>query len=402
MFNIENFIHDDALPAAEKWYNFPIYNFVGGHNDENFVPIEKLQDVSKKVLSKYGKTLGKYNNYGPLGFLPLRKSISKNLKKSAGIICDEDEILIVSGSLQALDLVNATFLRFGDTVILEEGSYGGVFSRFKRLGINIIGIPLEDDGLNTEILEKRLNELSIEKITPRFIYTIPTIQNPTGTIMSLKKRLKLIDIAKKYDIPIFEDDCYADLIWELERPKSIYSLDTTNRVIYCGSFSKTIAPGLRLGYLVADWSVLSRILPYKTDGGTGGFEQMVIHEFCEKYFYDHLNKLNKNLREKSLVMSLALDKYFGNLITFKKPLGGIYIWVEFSKIVNTYKLYELASKEGILINPGVEWSLDSKNNNKIRLCFANPNIKIIDDGIKKLAHICKKEFGVPKYIANQN
>ena len=98
--------------------------------------------------------------------------------------------------------------------------------------------------------------------------------------MSIKKRLKLIDIAKRYDIPIFEDDCYADLIWDLERPKSIYSLDTTNRVIYCGSFSKTIAPGLRLGYLVADWSVLSRILPYKTDGGTGGFEQMVIHEFC--------------------------------------------------------------------------------------------------------------------------
>ena len=139
----------------------------------------------------------------------------------------------------------------------------------------MIGVPLEQDGMNITELERTLQNLEIKGIKPRYIYTIPTIQNPTGTIMSIQKRKALITLSKKYNVPIFEDDCYADLIFEKERPPAIKSFDDDGYVVYCGSFSKSIAPALRVGYLVADWPVLSRILPHKTDAGTGSLEQTV-------------------------------------------------------------------------------------------------------------------------------
>ena len=172
MFNVDNFLHDEALPASAKWTGFPLYNFIGGHNDEDLIPIEKLEEASKKVILNHGHTLGKYNYTGPLGYLPLRKFIIKKLLNGASMKCSEDEILVVSGSLQALDLVNETFLKSGDTVIIEEGSYGGVFSRLEKLGINIKGIPVEDDGMNINLLSECLEDLRAINIVPRYIYTI--------------------------------------------------------------------------------------------------------------------------------------------------------------------------------------------------------------------------------------
>ena len=165
--------------------------------------------------------------------------------------------------------------------------------------------------------------------------------------MSLEKRIDLINLSKEFNIPIFEDDCYADLIWGEERPPSIRSLDLSGRVIYCGTFSKSIAPGFRLGYLVADWSILSRILPYKTDAGTGGLEQMVLAEYCETYFFIHLKTLNKQLEIKSKIMCEALDKFFGNSVEYKKPVGGIYIWVSFPKKVDTKILFDKSKANGM-------------------------------------------------------
>ena len=196
MFNINNFLRKDSLPASPKWSTFPQFNFIGGHNDEQLIPVEQLEEAAKKVILNFGYTLGKYNYTGPLGYLPLRKFIVKKLLAGASMKCNEDEILVVSGSLQALDLVNDTFLKSGDTVIIEEGSYGGVFSRLQRLNININGIPVEEDGMNISYLSNCLEDLKTKNILPRYIYTIPTIQNPTGTVMSKKKRCQLINLAK--------------------------------------------------------------------------------------------------------------------------------------------------------------------------------------------------------------
>ena len=200
------FFKSDLPAPSQRWNGFPEYNFIGGHNDSESIPIKSLKESIEKIILREGKTLSKYGlESGPQGYLPLRKFISKQLNHSAQIISRENEILVVSGSLQALDLVNETFLRKGDTVIIEEENYGGTISRLRRLGVNMVGIPLEHDGMNVEVLEQNLLDLRKKKITPRYIYTIPTIQNPTGTVMSAKKREILIDLSKQFEIPIFED-----------------------------------------------------------------------------------------------------------------------------------------------------------------------------------------------------
>jgi 2-aminoadipate transaminase len=401
MFNINKFLHSNALSPAMEWKGYPKYNFIGGHNDNESIPIISLKESINKTILKEGKTLAKYGlESGPQGYLPLREFISNQLRNSAGINCSEKEVLVVSGSLQALDLVNETFLRKGDAVIIEEENYGGTISRLRRLGVNMIGIPVEKDGMNIEVLGQILEDLKKKKIKPRFIYTIPTIQNPTGTIMSVKKRKALIELSKKYGIPIFEDDCYADLIFEKERPPAIKSYDDEGYVLYCGSFSKSIAPALRVGYLVADWNVLSRVLPYKTDAGSGSLEQMALAEFCINNFDSHVKILRVELKKKSDAICHALDKYFGSLAEYTKPDGGIFVWIDMPNKVDTSRLYEIAMKDGVAINPGNEWSINSSGKNKMRLCFGNPSIEEIDEGVKLLAQICQKEFGIPSQIAN--
>jgi len=401
MFDVNNFLHSDALGAAIEWNGYPRFNFIGGHNDSENIPVVSLRESIDNVILKEGKTLAKYGlESGPQGYIPLRSFISSQLKNSASINCSEKEILVVSGSLQALDLVNATFLKRGDTVIIEEENYGGTISRLKRLGVNMVGIPLEKDGMDLVFLQKVLDRLEGENKKPRYIYTIPTIQNPTGTIMSVEKRKGLIDLSKKYMIPIFEDDCYADLIYEKKRPPAIKSFDDEGYVIYCGSFSKSIAPALRVGYLVADWNVLSRILPYKTDAGSGSLEQMALAEFCKNNFSSHVNKLRSELKKKSDAICDALDKYFGSTADYQKPDGGIFIWIEMPEEVDTSRLYEIAIKQGVAINPGQEWSINPNGKRKMRLCYGNPTIDEIDEGIKLLAEICQKEFGIPNQIAN--
>ncbi len=401
MFNINSFLHSDALGPAIEWKGYPKFNFIGGHNDNESIPIISLKESIDKIILKEGKTLAKYGlESGPQGYLPLRQFISKQLRRSASINCSEKEVLVVSGSLQALDLVNQTLLRKGDTVIIEEENYGGTISRLRRIGVNMIGIPLEKDGMNIEVLEQTLESLKKKKVRPRFIYTIPTIQNPTGTIMSVNKRKALIKLSKKFEIPIFEDDCYADLIFDKERPPAIKSYDNDGYVIYCGSFSKSIAPALRVGYLTADWSILSRILPYKTDAGSGSLEQMALAEFCKINFDSHIKILRNELKKKSDSICNALDKYFGSTADYNKPVGGIFVWINLPNNVDTSRLYELALKDGVAINPGNEWSINSSGDHKIRLCFGNPSIEEIDEGVKILAEICQKEFGVPIQIAN--
>jgi len=401
MFDVNNFLHSDALGAAIEWNGYPRFNFIGGHNDSENIPVVSLRESIDNVILKEGKTLAKYGlESGPQGYIPLRSFISSQLKNSASINCSEKEILVVSGSLQALDLVNTTFLKRGDTVIIEEENYGRTISRLKRLGVNMVGIPLEKDGMDLVFLQKVLDRLEGENKKPRYIYTIPTIQNPTGTIMSVEKRKGLIDLSKKYMIPIFEDDCYADLIYEKKRPPAIKSFDDEGYVIYCGSFSKSIAPALRVGYLVADWNVLSRILPYKTDAGSGSLEQMALAEFCKNNFSSHVNKLRSELKKKSDAICDALDKYFGSTADYQKPDGGIFIWIEMPEEVDTSRLYEIAIKQGVAINPGQEWSINPNGKRKMRLCYGNPTIDEIDEGIKLLAEICQKEFGIPNQIAN--
>jgi 2-aminoadipate transaminase len=389
-------------PPAAKWTGLARYSFVGGNNDPEQVPVDGLIDAVNAVLKREGKTLATYGlANGPQGYRALREFLATKLRRDAGIAATADDILIVSGSLQALDLVNQTLLARGDTVIVEQETYQGALNRLTRLGVNAIGIPLDREGMRIDALASMLADLKRRGIRAKYIYTIPTVQNPTGTIMPENRRAELLRLAQEYGVPIFEDDCYADLIWEGKRPPAIHAMANNGGVIHIGSFSKSIAPALRVGFIVAPWDMLSRMLALKTDAGSGALEQMVLAEYCAPHFSSHVPKLTRGLRAKLDTLMEALNEQFGTSAEFEAPEGGIFLWVKLPDNVDTLKLYQAALAAGVSINPGPEWSTDKAySRSRLRLCFASPSCELIREGIAVLADVCRKEFGVPVRIAN--
>jgi 2-aminoadipate transaminase len=392
-----------GLPApAARWTGLAKYSFVGGNNDPDQVPVDGLIDAVSAVLGREGKTLATYGlAHGPQGYRPLREFLTVKLKRDAGIECTADDILIVSGSLQALDLVNATLLIRGDSVIVEQDTYQGSLNRLARLGVNAVGIPLDGDGMRIDALASALADLKRRGVTAKYIYTIPTVQNPTGTIMPESRRAELLKLAEQYGVPVFEDDCYADLIWDGKHPPAMHAMSKNGSVIHIGSFSKSIAPALRVGFIVAPWEILSRMLALKTDAGSGALEQMVLAEYCAPHFATHVPKLTRGLRAKLDTLMDALSEQFGTSAEFETPAGGIFLWVKLPDNVDTLKLYQAALAAGVSINPGPEWSTDKTHAGcRLRLCFASPSHEQIREGVAVLADICRREFGVPARIAN--
>src|SRR5215471_21786440 len=201
----------DLPPPAIRWRGSPKYNFTGGNNDAEQIPLDGLVVAADIVLRREGRSLATYGlTSGPQGYRPLREFLAAKLKRDAGIACSYDDILLVSGSLQALDLVNQTLLARGDTVIVEQETYQGALNRLTRLGVTAIGIPLDSEGMRMDVLASKLAELKTRGVRPKYIYTIPTVQNPTGTIMPQTRRTELLRLSQEYAVPVFEDDCYAD------------------------------------------------------------------------------------------------------------------------------------------------------------------------------------------------
>jgi 2-aminoadipate transaminase len=389
-------------PPAVKYTGLPKYNFTGGNNDSDELPLDGLVAAADAVLKREGRTLATYGlASGPQGYRPLREFLVQKLKRDASIACTADEILVTSGSLQALDLVNGVLLTRGDTVIIEEDCYQGSINRLARLGVNMIGIPLDQDGMRIDLLANALDDLKRRGIRAKYIYTIPTVQNPTGTILPEARRHEMLRLAHDFRVPIFEDDCYADLIWDGRRPPALHAMSQHRDVIHIGSFSKSVAPALRVGYIVADWALIGRMLAIKTDAGSGALEQMVLAEFCTRHFATHVPKLTRGLRAKLETLMEALAEQFGTAAEFDDPKGGIFLWVRLAEPVDTLRLYQAALAAGVALNPGPEWSTDKADaKGRMRLCFANPSHETIRAGVAALAEVCRKEFGVPERIAN--
>src|SRR5579872_6615133 len=211
-FAYPNLFGKKVPPPAPRWAGNADYNFVGGHNDRSLIPIEGLIEATASVLRREGRELALYSMaQGPQGYTGLRQFVADKLGRWRGINSSADDVLITSGSGQAIDLVNQVLLEPGDTVLLEEFTYGGYLTKLKRLGVEIVGMPLDEDGIRTDALGRILADLKAKGTTPKYICTVPTIQNPTGSIMPLARRRELLALAAEYGVPIFEDECYADL-----------------------------------------------------------------------------------------------------------------------------------------------------------------------------------------------
>ena len=396
-FDFEPLLPPGLPPAVARWTGRVKYDFTGGNNDPDRLPLEGLIAAADTVLKREGRTLATYGlNSGPQGYRALREFLVTKLKADAGIACTADEILITSGSLQALDLINRTLLARGDSVIIEQDCYQGSINRLLRLGVTPVGIPLDRNGMRIDALSTALDDLKRKGIRPKFIYTIPTVQNPTGTILPVERREEMLRLSVAHGVPIFEDDCYCDLVWSGKRPPALYAMSQHGGVIHIGSFSKSIAPALRVGYIVAPWEVMSRALALKTDAGSGALEQMVLAEYCTAHFFKHVPVLRRGLRAKLETLMESLKQNFGAAAEFDDPKGGIFLWVKLPDGVDTMKLYQPALEAGVAINPGPEWSVNKGHSrSRMRLCFASPSHEEISQGVATLAEVCRREFGIP-------
>ena len=406
-FEINNLFREGLpAPVAARFSGYPKYNFVGGHNDNDGIPIDDFIAAMTRSLKAEGKNLATYGLLsGFQGDMPLREHIAKRLGRTAGMKDGAENILMTSGSLQALELVNDLLLTPGDVVIAEEACYVGSLGRFARSGVTCRGVRMDEHGMDMDHLADILSEQKIAGKPVKFIYTIPTVQNPTATVLPIERRTRMLELAAQYDCAILEDDCYADLLWEGERPPAIRALDNAKegegRVIYCGSYSKTLAPALRVGYIVADWPVLSQMLSLKTDSGSPALEQLMLAEYCPTHFDDHVEKMKSVLKDKCDTMVSALEENFGASAEFSRPKGGIFLWINLPENVDTVRLAEIAAKDGIGLNPGSIWSTNAeKYRSRFRICFGHPDHETIREGVAKLADICHQEFGVPLRSGN--
>lgn len=385
------------LPApAPRFGGLPKYNFIGGHNDRSEIPIEGLVAAAASVIRREGGDLAMYNlAKGPQGHPGLRQVVADKLRRHRGIDAAADDVLITTGSGQAINMITRLYVNPGDTVLLEEFCYAGSITRFRGAGATVVSMPVDEDGIRMDALAASLAELKAKGVRPKFIYTIPTIQNPTGSVMPLDRRQKLIALAKQYGVPIFEDECYADLVWAGSAPPALYGL-APEIVVHIGSFSKTLAPALRLGYVVSGWDVLSRLIPLKADSGTGALDQMIVAEYFGKHFDDHVPHLTAVLNDKLATMVEAVEREFGTHADLFMPKGGIFLWIKLPDAVDVTKLMKPAADAGVAFNPGPEWSIDAATTKSyLRLCFGSATKQEINEGVKVFARVCYEQTGIP-------
>ncbi len=336
---------------------------------------------------------------GALGYKGLREFIARKSSSHRGISATADDVLITIGSMQGIDLVNKLLVEPGDTVIVESLSFHGALGKLRKIGATIVGAPIDEHGLRIDALEAILRDLKARGVRPKYIYTIPTIQNPTGSVLPLDRRHALIALAREYGVPIFEDECYADLLWVGNAPPALYALDPA-QVIHIGSFSKSLAPSLRLGFAIAPWHVLGRLVALRSDG-PGGLEQLVVAEYFSVYFDDHVQRLTRGLQAKLDTLTAALEREFGTAVEYQRPDGGIYLWLKLPDSVDVRKLIKPAAEAGVVFNPGPEWAVDPEAAaSSLRLCFALPSHADISEGVAALARVSAEQTGIPARSAN--
>ncbi|MGD8831292.1 MAG: PLP-dependent aminotransferase family protein, partial [Pseudomonadales bacterium] len=274
-----------------------LYDFGSGRSNPETFPVKALQEAAVRVIEREAAALNDYP--GKLGFLPLREAMARRESEREGVGVNPDHLMLTNGSMQAVTLVAEALQQApGDTCIVEEFSYPGTLAAYRSLKLDMVGVPLSEEGMQLDVLEARLEALATEGRLPKFIYTITTYQNPTGFTMPAPRRRALMDIARRYDVPIVEDNCYGDVHYEGPVAPSIYAMDNDPRHIYLCSLSKILAPGLRLGYVLARPPMLETIMARRHDAGSNTLAAAIVAEFYREGIWPHTSVGNEALKVK--------------------------------------------------------------------------------------------------------
>lgn len=363
-----------------------VISFAGGLPAPELFPIEQMKAVSDIVLSKSGERALQYSTTE--GYLPLREQIVK-LMKGNEIDADADRVLITTGSQQGLDLSGKVFIDEGDTVICERPTYLAAINAFNTYLPNFVEVGMDEDGMIMEELEECL------KANPgaKFIYTIPDFQNPTGRTMSIDRRKKIIELANKFDAIIIEDNPYGELRYEGEKLPAIKHFDIEGRVIYLGTLSKILSPGLRIGWVYASQDIVSKYILFKqgSDLHTNTLAQMEASEFMNMYgIQDHISRLIRVYKGRRDIMIDAINREFPKEIKSTKPQGGLFLWVEFPTNINARDLLVRCLEKNVAFVPGGSSFAKGGNENTARLNFSNAKEEKIVEGIKRMAEALKE------------
>src|SRR6201993_1837316 len=387
-------IKSSAIRELLKFTQRPeVISFAGGLPASEVFPTERFRDACCKVLESQPHLALQYG--ATEGYEPLREMVARHIARY-GIKAETENVLITSGSQQALDLIGKLLINPGDRVLVEAPTYLGALQAFNVYGAEYVSVLSDDDGMRTDLLEVPMRS------GPKFMYVLPNFQNPGGTTLSEGRRHQLVLLADKYGIPIVEDDPYGQLRYEGEHLTPLVVLDRENlrkddgyragNVIYLSTFSKTLAPGLRLGWIVAPAPVISKLVQLKqaADLHTSTFGQMVAYEVARDNFLDeHIKVIRRVYRERRDAMLEALSQYFPPEVTWTRPKGGLFLWMTLAKGMDSQRLFETAVRENVAFVPGDCFYAPNGHredaNRQLRLNFSAVEPERIREGIRRLS-----------------
>jgi 2-aminoadipate transaminase len=395
-------IRSSAIRELLKFTQRPeVISFAGGLPAPEVFPAERFQKACSKVLDEKAHLALQYG--ATEGYEPLREMVARHIARY-GIKAKAENVLITSGSQQALDLIGKLLINPGDRVLVEAPTYLGALQAFNVYGADYVSVPSDEDGLRSDLLEAPLRS------GPKFMYVLPNFQNPGGTTLSEGRRHELVLLADKYGIPIIEDDPYGQLRYEGEHLTPLVVLDRENlrrdqgysigNVLYLSTFSKTLAPGLRLGWIVAPPDVIAKLVQLKqgADLHTSTFVQMVAYEVArDNFLYEHVKLIRRIYRERRDVMLEALDRSFPSEVTWTRPKGGLFLWVTLPEGSDSAQLFEVAVRENVAFVPGdCFYAPNGHGDNgkrQMRLNFSAATPDQIREGIRRLSIAVKKQLG---------
>jgi len=380
-----------AIREILKYSSVPgMISFAAGNPSPEAFPSEDIQRITTEILKNNPINALQYSVTE--GYAPLRDTMKKYMcEKHNSFNADSDELIITSGAQQVMDLMTKAFVEKGDVIITEAPSFIGSLNTFRSYGAKLVGVPVDNDGMNIEALEKALQENKNAK----FIYTIPNFQNPTGITMSHNKRKAVYELAKKYGVLILEDNPYGEIRFAGENLPNIKSMDTDGIVVYAGSFSKVLSPGMRVGYAIGNKAIIAKLTVCKqtSDVHTTILMQMVTDEFLKQTdFEKHLEMLRNIYRKKANLMMSLMDEHFGDKITYHKTEGGLFVWCTLPKSVDMMDFCTRAVKEKkVALVPGTAFLINETDEcHNFRTNYSTPTDEQLVKGMQLLGDLAKE------------
>jgi 2-aminoadipate transaminase len=369
--------------------------FAGGAPAPESFPVEVVEEIVAEVLRDHGREALQYGV--TLGYEPFRRFLLDWLVRRYRLRGDDLDIIITTSSQQALDLLGRVFINPRDTVIVEAPTYLAAVQAFTHYNPNFIQVGMDDEGLRVDELEDKLKALEKEGRRPKYLYTVPTYQNPAGVTMSESRRKKLVDLAHEHDFLIVEDNPYSELRYYGDPVRTVKSFDDENRVIYLGTVSKILAPGLRVGWVVGSHEVIRKfeIMKQTLDLCTSPLNQMIVWKYFEEGHLDkHLREIISLYKPRRDAMIEALRAEMPEGVKWTEPNGGMFIWLTLPSHIDTKAMLDKAMKEGVAYVPGESFFAHRNVKNCMRLNFTYEKEERIKEGIKRLAHVVGKELDV--------